>query len=51
MGYMSAEEWQSLIDIEANYGPDDIRLTDVRTVEEYFTNEFLPDEPIQVGLE
>lgn len=49
LGYMSSEEWQDMVDVEANYGPDDVRLTDVRPVEEYFTNEFLPEEPVQIG--
>jgi hypothetical protein len=46
LGYSTDEEWQSLLDIEMTYGPDDIRLTEALPPSTYYTNDFLPDPPI-----
>lgn len=42
LGYMSAGEWQDLVDVEAEHGG----LEEVFPVETYYTNEFIPAEPI-----
>jgi ABC-type nitrate/sulfonate/bicarbonate transport system substrate-binding protein len=42
LGYTAEEEWQSLIDVSADYGG----LEEVLPLETYYTNEFLPEKPI-----
>jgi hypothetical protein len=47
LGYSTDEEWQSLADVEANYGPEDVRIPEALPPDTYYTNEFLPEEAIQ----
>lgn len=44
LGYSTPEEWQRLAEVLA----DQAGLEEVMPVEEYFTNEFLPEEPVQL---
>jgi NitT/TauT family transport system substrate-binding protein len=44
LGYSTPEEWESFVDILVEQGA--LEEADVRPVEEYYTNEFLPEEPV-----
>jgi NitT/TauT family transport system substrate-binding protein len=45
LGFSTTEEWQGYIDLLVQMAG----LEDPKPVEEYFTNDFLPDEPLQLA--